>query len=215
MKILNLYACIGGNRLLWNKINDEIKVTAVEIDSALAKLYQKRFPSDNVIIDDAHTYLLNHYEEYDFIWSSPPCPTHSKARFAAAVGKRTKPKYPDLKLYEEIIFLKHHFKGLWIVENVIPYYEPLISGKKKGRHMYWSNFNLPNSPSRKGPAIGKAKNELEQWKEFHDYNFDLYNGTQPKIKIARNLVDYQDGSEIFAAALNVIVENKSTQLSLL
>ena len=55
------------------------------------------------------------------------------------------PKYPDMKLYEEIIFLDNYFKGKYCVENVLPYYEPLIPAKKRGRHLYWTNFNLPNN----------------------------------------------------------------------
>lgn len=74
MKVLNLYACLGGNRLLWK----DCEVTAVELDPELARLYQERFPDDKVIVTDAHQYLLDHYKEFDFIWSSPPCPTHSK-----------------------------------------------------------------------------------------------------------------------------------------
>ena len=41
-----------------------------------------------------------------------------------------KPAFPDMKLYEEIIFLEHNFKGKYVVENVIPFYEPLIPAKK-------------------------------------------------------------------------------------
>ena len=103
MKILNLYACLGGNRYKWNEVKDDIDVVAVELDEELAKLYQERFPNDTVIVADAHQYLLDHYQEFDFIWSSPPCPTHSRARFSRR--NTTTPAYPDLKLYEEIIFL--------------------------------------------------------------------------------------------------------------
>lgn len=102
MKVLNLYACLGGNRLLW----DDCEVTAVELDPELARMYQDRFPNDTVIVADAHQYLLDHYKEFDFIWSSPPCPTHSRARFWSAKGGNTDPKYPDVKLYEEILFFK-------------------------------------------------------------------------------------------------------------
>ena len=123
MKILNLYACLGGNRYKWNEVKDDIEVTAVELDFELARLYQERFPNDKVIIADAHEYLLKHYKEYDFIWSSPPCPSHSRARFWNSKAERV---YPDLKLYEEIILLQTHFKGKYCVENVVPYYEPLI-----------------------------------------------------------------------------------------
>ena len=82
MKILNLYACLGGNRYKWDEVakeaNINIEVVAVELDEEAAKLYKKRFPNDIVIISDAHQYLLDHYKEFDFIWSSPPCPTHSR-----------------------------------------------------------------------------------------------------------------------------------------
>lgn len=141
MKILNLYAYLGGNRLLWS----DCEVTAVELDMELAKLYKERFPADIVIVADAHQYLLDHYKEFDFIWSSPPCPSHSRARYwnSSNYDTKTEAIYPDMKLYEEILFLKYYFKGKWVVENVIPYYEPLIRAQKRGRHLYWCNFNLP------------------------------------------------------------------------
>jgi len=60
MKVLNAYACLGGNRLKWDQVAD-IEVTAVELDEELAKLYQERFPNDKVVVADAHQYLLDHY----------------------------------------------------------------------------------------------------------------------------------------------------------
>ena len=77
MKILNLYAGIGGNRKLWG---DEHDITAIEWDRDIAKIYQDFFPNDTMIVIDAHQYLLEHYFEFDFIWASPPCPTHSRLR---------------------------------------------------------------------------------------------------------------------------------------
>ena len=118
MKILNLYSGIGGNRKLW----EDVSVTAIEINPDIAKIYQDFFHDDKVIVCDAHEYLLNNYSEYDFIWSSPPCPTHSRICFMPHI----KPSYPDMNLYEEIILLKTWFKGLWVVENVKSYYDPLI-----------------------------------------------------------------------------------------
>lgn len=65
-KILNLYACLGGNRYKWDEVakeaNIEIEVTAVEYDVEIAKAYQERFPNDIVIVADAHQYLLDHYK---------------------------------------------------------------------------------------------------------------------------------------------------------
>jgi DNA (cytosine-5)-methyltransferase 1 len=208
IKVLNLYACIGGNRLLW----ENCEVTAIELDEELAKIYKKRFPNDNVIVTDAHDYLLKNYMNYDFIWSSPPCPTHSKAR---NYNKKYEAVYPDMKLYEEIILLKTRFKGKFCVENVVPYYTPLIQGIKRGRHLYWTNFNLPMILSnRKSPVLGNAKKELKLLCEFHNIDISEYKGKQSKIKIARNLVDYEAGKKIFDTAFEIIEKEKSYQFEI-
>ena len=209
-KILNLYACLGGNRAKWDEVAEvagiEIEVTAVELDPELAKMYQERFPNDKVIIADAHQYLLEHYKEFDFIWSSPPCPSHSRARYwnSSNYETKTEPVYPDMMLYQEIIFLQHYYRtGKWVVENVIPYYEPLIDAQKRGRHLYWSNFKLPADLGDRRFAVGSAKQELKGLCEFHEYDFTKYNGTQPMLKIARNLVDYEAGITILETALKI------------
>ena len=212
MKILNLYACLGGNRYKWNEVKEDIEVTAIELDPELAKLYQERFPNDKVIVADAHQYLLEHYKEFDFIWSSPPCPTHSKARFARR--NTTEAKYPDLKLYEEIIFLDKWFKGKYVVENVIPYYEPLIPSQKRGRHLYWSNIKLPNVLSERKNNFMEGKDEVTKWCEFHDYNFRQYKGEQRTDKIARNLVDYEAGKTIFETTLGIMKQKDTKQTEL-
>ena len=219
-KILNLYACLGGNRYKWDEVgknaNVNIEVTAVELDPELAKLYQERFPNDKVIIADAHEYLLNHFKEFDFIWTSPPCPSHSRVRVSQKTTENFKFIYPDLKLYEEVIFLENFFEGKYVVENVIPYYEPLIPAKKRGRHLYWTNFNLPNDIGErklKG-TLTNMKNEVQELCKFHDYNFYQYKGTQPTNKIARNLVDYEAGKTILEVALNIYKSNNLKQLTL-
>lgn len=212
MKILNLYACLGGNRYKWNEVKEDIEVVAVEWDEELAKLYQDRFPNDTVIVADAHQYLLDHYQEFDFIWSSPPCPTHSRARFSRR--NTTTPIYPDMKLYQEIIFLDKWVKGKYVVENVIPYYEPLIPAQKRGRHLYWTNFNLPNDLNERKSSIMEGKNEVQKWCEFHKYDFTKYKGKQRTDKIARNLVDYEAGKTIFETALGIIKKSNVKQTEL-
>lgn len=215
MKILNLYACLGGNRYKWG---NEHEITAVEWDKELAKLYQERFPNDKVVVADAHQYLLDHYKEYDFIWSSPPCPTHSRAR---GWNTKVETKYPDMRLYQEIILLETvskgenpRFKGKYVVENVIPYYEPLIVAQKRGRHLYWCNFKLPLSiGERKNPHIGGNK-EIEAFCKFHDYNFRKYKGKQDVRKIARNLVDYEAGKTILDTAMGIIEKQNVKQIEL-
>ena len=211
MKILNLYACLGGNRYKWDEVAD-IEVTAVEYDEEIAKAYQERFPNDTVIVADAHEYLLNHYKEFDFIWSSPPCPSHSRARFARK--NTTSAIYPDLKLYEEILFLENYFDGKYCVENVIPYYEPLILAQKRGRHLYWTNFILPNNLNERKSSIMEGKDEVNKWCEFHDYNFRQYKGTQSVQKMARNLVDYEAGKTILETALNIVRKSDLKQTSI-
>ncbi len=213
IKVLNLYACLGGNRFKWDEVAD-IEVTAVELDPVLAKLYQERFPNDTVIVADAHQYLLDHYKEFDFIWSSPPCPTHSRARFWGCGANGTNPVYPDFTLYQEIVFLKNHFKGKYVVENVIPYYTPLIPAKKRGRHLYWTNFILPKNVNERKIKIGSGINEVKRLCEFHDYDFYKYKGSQRTDKIARNLVDYQVGKTIFQLANNLINNKPLEQIGL-
>lgn len=97
MKALNLYAGVGGNRKLWGGV----EVTAVEFNPSIAAAYQDLYPNDTVIVGDAHQYLLDHYHEFDFIWASPPCQSHSRARYIVAKSdyeqKNVQPIYPDMK----------------------------------------------------------------------------------------------------------------------
>jgi len=211
MKILNLYACLGGNRYKWG---DEHEITAVEWDEELARMYQERFPNDNVIVADAHQYLLDHYKEFDFIWSSPPCPTHSTFQFS--MKNKRKMQYPDMKLYEEIIFLDNFFNGKYVVENVISYYKPLIQPKKRGRHFYWTNFFIPHELNeRKAPTMTRNKNELLKWIDFYNYDFNKYRGQQDKRRLARNMVDYNVGKTILDTAMGINKKMNIEQVSLL
>jgi DNA (cytosine-5)-methyltransferase 1 len=209
MKILNLYACLGGNRYKWG---DKHEIVAVELDEELARLYQERFPNDKVIVGDAHQYLLDHYKEFDFIWSSPPCPSHSRARFARR--NTTTPEYPDMMLYQEIIFLDNWFDGKYCVENVIPYYEPLIAGKKIGRHIYWTNFRLPNDLNERKCNIMEGEDEVSRYCEYHEYDFRKYKGEQRTDKIARNLVDFEAGKTILDTALGIVSKSNTNQVKL-
>jgi DNA (cytosine-5)-methyltransferase 1 len=211
MKILNLYACLGGNRYKWDEVTD-VEVTAVELDPECARLYQERFPNDTVIVADAHQYLLDHYKEFDFIWSSPPCPTHS--RLVQSNKNKIKMKYPDMKLYEEILFLKHLYNGKFVIENVIPYYEPLIPAQKRHRHLYWTNFNLPNILTNRDVRISTGTKEVQNLCKFHDFDFYKYKGKQPTNKIARNLVDYEAGRTILETAVGIVRKQNVNQTTI-
>jgi DNA (cytosine-5)-methyltransferase 1 len=215
MKILNLYACLGGNRYKWG--NDH-EITAVELDPEAARLYQERFPNDTVIVADAHQYLLDHYKEFDFIWSSPPCPTHSRLVNTNKNRVGYKNKYPDMTLYQEVLLLKHIYTGLYCVENVIPFYEPLIQAQKRGRHLYWTNFKLPNNLNERNDINGiigvSAGENINKLCKFHDYDFTKYKGKQEIKKMASNLVDYEVGLTILNTALGIITKSNTNQESL-
>jgi len=215
MKILNLYACLGGNRYKWG--NDH-EITAVELDPEAARLYQERFPNDTVIVADAHQYLLDHYKEFDFIWSSPPCPTHSRLVNTNKNRIGYKNKYPDMTLYQEVLLLKHIYTGLYCVENVIPYYEPLIPAQKRGRHLYWTNFKLPNSLNERNDINGiigvSAGENINKLCKFHDYDFTKYNGKQCIKKMASNLVDYESGLTILNTAIGIKAKSNTNQQEL-
>lgn len=193
MKILNLYAGIGGNRKLWG---DEHEITAVEWDENIAEIYKKNFPKDKVVIGDAHQYLLDHFREFDFIWTSPPCPTHSKVRKTLAIKKKkdgtiyeqNKPVYPDMRLYEEILLLDGYFDGYYCVENVIPWYDPLIEPQKLGRHCFWSNFELPKI---KFEARGSFDNTQELANKL-GYDISNWSGVNKKL-LLRNCVEPEVG----------------------
>jgi len=191
VKVLNLYAGIGGNRKLWK----DVDVTAVEINPDIAKVYSDFFPQDKMIVADAHDYLLQHYKEFDFIWSSPPCPTHSRMRNLKNNCEETIKKYPDMKLYEEIIYLKHFFKGKWVVENVISYYEPLIKPFESGNHYFWSNFII----NKVKPVERKIRTETtdNKWEfDLRKYNLPL----RMKDSLLNNLVYPKLGKHIFDCA---------------
>jgi DNA (cytosine-5)-methyltransferase 1 len=192
LKILNLYAGIGGNRKLWD---GDIEVTAVEIEPEIAKIYQDFFPNDKVIVGDAHQYLLEHFNEYDFIWTSPPCPSHSQFRQRCGViAWGQKPLFPDMKLYEEIIFLQYYFKGKWIVENVESYYEPLIRPYHVSRHFFWSNVPINNKDGFQALAIKSS--EVKDLERLHEFDLSHYKYKE-KRKILRNCVEPKLGKYIF------------------
>lgn len=210
MKILNLYAGIGGNRKLWG---DEHQITAVEYKKEIADIYKDIFPKDRVIIGDAHQYLLDHYQEFDFVWSSPPCPTHSRARHGLGVhGGKVKPVYADMRLYQEIIFLQSYFKGKWCVENVMAYYPPLIQPYTLGRHWYWTNFYVPQDiVVEPGHIAQESKKYAKRTGQLRSYNtldfekkygYDLSKYKVPNKRLfLRNCVEPEIGKYLLAMGM--------------
>lgn len=204
MKVLNLYAGIGGNRKLWT----DVDVTAVEINPQIAKKYQDFFQNDKVIVGDAHQYLLEHFGEFDFIWASPPCPTHTKMNIANSLspykdntkqilrGGGITPRFADMTLYQEIIFLKHHFKGKFCVENVIAYYEPLIRPCEFGGHWFWSNFHIRQIKTE-SRGMGKNDTTRETLTKRKGFDWDDLEGLDREL-VLRNCVEPELGLHILS-----------------
>ena len=223
MKVLNLYAGIGGNRKLW----EDVEVTAVELDPAIAKIYQDYFPDDKVIVADAHQYLLDHYKEFDFIWSSPPCVTHT--RINKNFGRV---RYADMNLYQEIILLKTWFGGKYCFENVIPYYQPLMPAQQNNRHLFWCNFRIVQTnggnPPKQIPI--ETQNTMKKRKivSYKEPLPDIINGVNERFGFnlksldnkgairtgLRNAVDPKTGLMILNCARNIITKHNEKQIDL-
>lgn len=197
MKILNLYAGVGGNRKKWPGY---VQVTAVENNPKIAAVYGRLNPNDKVIVGDAHQYLLDHYSEFDAVWSSPPCQSHTRM---IRSGRNRRPRYADMKLYEEILFLTHNFKGAWVVENVVPYYAPLVQATKVGRHMIWSNRHIVGVEYVKQPenfitqSTVAGKKIMMDWLGIHYDENIYYDGNHCPAQVLRNCVHPDLGLNLF------------------
>jgi DNA (cytosine-5)-methyltransferase 1 len=189
-----LYAGKGGNRKLWGEGHE---ITAIEYLPEIAQMYSDLYPNDTLIVTDAHQYLLEHYKEFDFIWSSPPCQSHSRTNYF--LNAQGVVRYPDMKLYQEILLLSNFYKGKYCVENVIGYYDPLIKPIEIGRHYLWANFIIPKI-SQPHDGIGKmcGKNQTASKKHITD----------------RNAVNSELGLHILNCAMNVITSNNAEQIGL-
>jgi DNA (cytosine-5)-methyltransferase 1 len=201
VRILNLYAGIGGNRKLWGERPD---VTAVEYNEQIAEAYSDHFPEDQVVVDDAHEYLLGHFQEFDFVWTSPPCPTHSKLRKNFSVPNGAEVEYPDMRLYEEILLLQGYFEGKWVVENVDPWYDPLVEPEHSDRHVFWANFSIPSMDGIDRNAVLTAE-EFDAQAHERSFGYDLsgyqFSSDYPKEKVLKNMVHPKVGKAILESAL--------------
>jgi|3_EtaG_2_1085321.scaffolds.fasta_scaffold07471_6 DNA (cytosine-5)-methyltransferase 1 len=196
LKILNLHAGIGGNRKSWK----DVEVTAVEYNKEIAEVYKAFYPNDKVIVGDATEYLIKHWREFDFIWASPPCQTHSKMRYLASKRGSYDAKLPDLSLYEFILFLQHFCKDKkWVVENVVPYYEPLVNPTiKLDRHLIWSNFDIPFKDFKK-PEV--KHNKVTGTTERYGISLKDFKLKHRKDQIIRNCVNPELGEHLLNSAI--------------
>lgn len=201
MKVLNGYSGIGGNRKKWKNVS----VTAIESDPKIAEVYSGFFKRDNMVIKDVEEFLKGNYQKFDFIWLSPPCQANSRL---IRSGRNRRPRFPDLTLYKLLLFLKHNFKGKYVIENVIPYYKPLIPPTiKLGRHLFWSNFEISPIPNVKTPknifkdGTVKWSQKLKKWLGL-EYKGNLYyGGNHDAAQVLRNCVHPDVGEHIYREAL--------------
>lgn len=208
LKVLNAFAGVGGNRKFWQNC----KVTAIESSVKIARVYKKLNPLDEVIVSDAYEFIKEYYKEYDFIWASPPCQGESRMNKAT----RHSPNFPDFRLYALITFLKNFHKGKWIVENVVPYYEPLINPTAQvGRHLFWSNFEInaievkqPKGFISKGNLQGRR--EMLDWLGLHFEEVLYYKNNHSCVQVLRNCVHPDLGFQIFENAIDSL---RAKQLS--
>lgn len=116
----------------------------------------------------------------------------------------SKPIYPDMKLYEEILLLQGYFKGKYVVENVISWYDPLVEPQTIQRHYFWANFIIhPTQFEKDNIKITnkqlKEKEAIEILQQSHNINLDGYNIKNKRL-LLRNCVNPKVGLHIFQEA---------------
>ena len=124
-----------------------------------------------------------------------------------------------MNLYGEIILLQTFFKGKYVIENVKPYYKPLIEAQESGRHLFWANFKIPtlkieSSIGRMGPV--KSKNGRRTEGDNHHklgFNLDKYSFPNKK-KLLNNCVHPDIGIAILESAMNIYEQNNVLQTGL-
>jgi len=197
-EILNAWAGIGGNTHNWNR--DKYNITHIEINQEIAEANAQLHPNDTVIQTDAKQFLVENYQDFDYIWASPPCPSHSSIAKAGAKNGQYNAKIPDMNLYGVIIFLDEYFESDWTVENVQPYYDRLDKqerekqeakqtvippAKKTSRHLFWSSHEIPETSVPRSGFNKKNNQEIMDWLGIQvEKSFD----TVEKRKVLRNCV---------------------------
>ena len=138
---------------------------------------------------------------FDFIWSSPPCQSHSKVRMMASKSGSYDAVMPDMKLWSEIIFLQNFTKNTdikFVVENVKPYYEPFVKPTAKlGRHLFWANFEIPETEIKDGLTHNERGSSEKGYFDLREYKIK-----HRKDQIIRNCVDPNVGQYVLGCAVS-------------
>jgi DNA (cytosine-5)-methyltransferase 1 len=202
-KILNLFAGLGGNRMLWDELG-EFEITAVELHYRVANIYKKYFPNDKMIIGDAIEFVqTNDIEEYDFIWASPSCLTHTMLQMVRGYN------VPDMtSLYGLITYFDFRLKDSktkWLVENVKPWYTPLIKPKFFfGRHYFWGNcYVVEKDLGLDYKKYDKViRSTIKQLCKYHGLDRKDFDNSLEDRQLVRNCVHRKMGREILKQVLN-------------
>lgn len=120
--------------------------------------------------------------------------------------EQNKPVYPDMTLYQEIILLDNYYNGYYVVENVVPYYEPLITPQKLGRHLFWSNLELPN---KKFEPRGSFDNTTELANKL-GYDISNWKNVNKKL-LLRNCVEPEISKYIYSKLEEQIIKELEHQ----
>jgi DNA (cytosine-5)-methyltransferase 1 len=118
-----------------------------------------------------------------------------------------------MSLYQEILLLNnfHRKDQKFVIENVKPYYEPLIKPDFiLQRHIFWSNFNVPKiefNDNRKHMNI--TANSI-----VYDYDLSKYKHKN-KRKLLRNMVNPEIGKYILDIAATNKIPEIDTQIRIL
>jgi DNA (cytosine-5)-methyltransferase 1 len=139
----------------------------------------------------------------------------------AISGQNRTRRFPDMRLYEEIVYLRQFCSSWWIVENVKPYYGALLEPTTVGRHLFWSNFEFTadDVPRPKGfiQQTKVTKQDLHDWLDIHFEKNIYYKWTDAEgvlhknhcpFQILRNAVHPKLGLQILDAVLHL---QKETQ----
>ena len=193
LKVLNLYAGIGGNRKLWKNV----EVTAVDTNEDILNMYKLNFPNDKTIMLPALHYLEDHFNEFDFIWASPPCDEWTVLK-ETWTRHKPNPFVKTFELYRTIDFLKRYFKGDWVVENVK--HKFLIPPSFNiGRHYFWANKVIASRDHKNVANFSKAnKEELLDYLGL-EYPYNVYDGSHDPLKVLRRAVHPEIGEMILEA----------------
>jgi len=197
MILLDLFAGVGGTALGIQNFLEDRNITysyyAVEYDNEIIKAHELFRPQSIVIEADAYIIVYSDLREYAFIWASPPCQSHSQCNMFW--DRRN----PDMRLWDLINYFKELSKP-FIVENVKPYYKPLIKPTLKiRRHYFWSNLPLEPFEFEKSPK-GFTRMSIEDWRIYHNVPKEAITHIRDlkrRRQILRNMVHWSISYNLF------------------